>query len=724
MDRESMEPTVSWGLRMAVATTVPVVWGISTNHLQEGEWIALTADCICWVALKGTYAQRLRVLLGGTVLAMIFGALGSITGHSLWLSVGFMLVVAFLAGLFKNLGERGAGLALCLYVMFLIANAHPVSGAGLTERLQLTLIGGMWNTVLGMLLAFFVKDQQPYRRTISLIWHSAATLMNKIKSGWDGRGVRTSQRELYTAERDVRLAIDGSFAFHERAAHQVGRHDDDAAEYQLAQVRKAAALVAAHMIAIAEELEGYRLQSIDEELRIRLASLMRAVQRATSRMGVLVLTKREEEVLLMRDTLDAIRTALSALEEYKGIASIEVGKMVRRVMQLSIRCGRLMERSMERLAAVSESRMFRAYPVLKTIYVLHPRHWWRSIRLLFSIDSHTARYAVRTAVAAAIATGIYKWFDIEHGYWLPFTVILVMQPYFVATLRKAIDRLIGTVAGGIAGGLLLLLPANLHLKEGLLFFSAIAMIHFYKAQYRVSAFFITLNLVVLFSVSQELDKQLILLRAGLTVVGAVIGVIAGFLLLPAWDKKWLPRFLARALERNWVYFVHTFCESSTATWTKYKRGAEVANSNAYDSFSRAVQEPGGLGREYSSYYQFITHNVRLTRDLNNLHLEEEGKDDSVTAAGGDTETIQLINACATLFTEALNQVTILTGRPLKIELDFKCAQPVMHLNAAQKLYLSKLHKELQALLQNLYTLTHTGADNQINGPHSQLAATT
>jgi uncharacterized membrane protein YccC len=211
-------------------------------------------------------------------------------------------------------------------------------------------------------------------------------------------------------------------------------------------------------------------------------------------------------------------------------------------------------------------------------------------------------------------------------------------------------------------------------------------------------------------VSQELDQQIILVRAILTLVGAGIGVIAGFLLLPAWDRKWLPRYLATALERNWVYFVFTFSEESSGTWTKYKRAAEVANSNGYDSFNRAVQEPGGLRREYASYYQFITHNVRITRDLNSLHLEEEGKEGSETSSDG-VGNEQLLESCCNLFKEALQQTNLLTGRPQRMDLSFCPDSSFRHLNAAQQLYLSKLHSELQSLLLNIKTLTQHEAPN-------------
>ncbi len=703
---------------MAIATVVPVAWGISVGLPEAGEWIALTADCICWVALKGTFAQRLRILLGGAMLTLAATLLGSATGGSAVWSVGCMLGVAFLAGLFKNLGERGSGLSLCLYVMFLIANAHPASGTDLKERMLLTLIGGAWNTLLGLTTALAVREQQPYRRTISGIWRASAGLMAKIAAGWDGRAARANQRELYVAEKEVRAAIDVSFAFHERAAHQLRGKEGKGAEYQLAQVRKSAALVATHMTAIAEELEGIRLQSVEEALRIRLAKLFRALRISSERMSVLVLTRRPEETLLMRDAVDSIRIALTALEEHRTPTSLGITQAVRRVIQLATRCGRLMERSMQRLEGVAESPMFRAYPVMKTIYVLHPKHWWRSLRLLFSIDSHTARYAMRTALAAALAVGISRWFHINHGYWLPFTVIIVMQPYFVATIRKAIDRLIGTVAGGIAGGLLLLLPAHLHLKEAMLFCSAILMIHFFKAQYRVSAFFITLNLVVLFSVSQELDKQIILLRAGLTLLGAVIGVTAGFLLLPAWDRKWLPRLLAGALARNWAYFAATFSERTALTWTRFKRVAEVANSNAFDSFNRAVQEPGGLRRDYAAYYQLIMHSVRITRELNNFHLEIDSSRYEETAAPADAADRELVEACAKLFEEALQLAKPFSRKPLRGDETFKIADALPRLNAAQKLYLSRLHNELRLLLQNLRTLLPAPPSPQPSLVHS------
>lgn len=708
-----MEPSLSWGLRMALAMVVPVVWGVSTGHVETARWIALSADCICWVALKGTYAQRLRVVLGGIILTLAFATLGSITGTSLWLSTGCMLAVAFFAGLFKNLGERGSGLALCIYVMFLLTNAYPVSILQLHERLVYVLIGGLWHAMLGMISIFFTPAQYPYRRTISIIWRASSGLMQAIAKGWDGKGVRSTHRQIYLAEKTVRNAIDNSFLFHERAAHQL-RRKVDGDEYQLAQVRKAAALLAAHMTSIAGELESLRLQSVEEDLRLRIFLLLQALQRAAFRMGVLVLTRRAEEEVLTQYALEDVRKQLTFIEEYQDVHPLHLSATLRRVLHLSERCLKMLSRSMELLAGVSERSVFRSYSLMKTIYVLHPKHLWRNIRLLFNLDTHTARYAARTALASALGMAIYKWLDIDHGYWLPFTIGIVLQPYFTATFRKAIDRLIGTLAGGIAGGLLLLFPAHFYLKEAMLFISAVAMIHFFRVQYRISAFFITLNLVLLFSISQDLDKDIIFWRAGLTIIGAIIAVVAGFVLLPVWDRKWLPRFAAKAIERNWCYFRNTFLPQQDASpWTRYKRQAEVSNSNMFDSFNRATNEPGGLRKEYATYYQLITHNVRITRELNNIHLETETGNKAVAKpVETDEETRMLIQLCTEAFIDSLQAAQSLSETALTEDLTFNISGALPILTTSQKLYLNRLYTELKLMRQNLASLQASLANTE------------
>ena len=136
IEEESFEPKLSWGLRMAITAIVPVLWGMTTGHIMQASWITLTAECICWVELKGAFTQRMWVLVFGTLLAILFCWIGTVAAPYMLVSVIAMFLVVFLAGLFKNLGERGAGLALSAYVMFIVCNAYPVeTSAAIKERM-------------------------------------------------------------------------------------------------------------------------------------------------------------------------------------------------------------------------------------------------------------------------------------------------------------------------------------------------------------------------------------------------------------------------------------------------------------------------------------------------------------------------------------------------------------------------------------------------------------
>src|SRR5690606_11192151 len=133
-------PVIAWGFRMAMAAMAPLIWGVGTGQIEAASWMIIAAECICWGELKGSFAQRIRLLSSAFAVAFLFAILGSITGSYIWLSVLDMIFAGFVAGLFKNLGDRGSGLSVCVQVMFVIANAYPTrTFPELQERLGLVL---------------------------------------------------------------------------------------------------------------------------------------------------------------------------------------------------------------------------------------------------------------------------------------------------------------------------------------------------------------------------------------------------------------------------------------------------------------------------------------------------------------------------------------------------------------------------------------------------------
>lgn len=708
IENETIESTFSWGMRMAIATTLPIVWGLATDNIADAIWITLTAECICWMELKGSFGQGARVLLAGMLLTIVAAALGTLTATSLWLSLVCMLVIGFVAGLFKNLGDRGSGLAICLYVMYLLTNYYPVANAeAFYQRIGLVALGGVWNTFVGIFITLLMPAREPYRRTIALIWRSIDELVGVVAKGWDGNSARSNSRGIYLKEKEVRMAIDSSFHFYESMAHQV--NSDDKNEYHLAQFRKATALVASHIAAISEELEGLTIREMDTPFRLKMYAALKALQQTAGRMAVYVVTLQAEEKTLLNSRINRLNSLVELLKEYplpEGTTQIHT---IKRIVQLQERTIKLIESALQKLDEMgSDEAVFRTYPLIKTIFVLHPKHWVRNLQLLFNLDTFTARYALRTAAGATIALFIYKWYEIDHGFWIPFTAMIVTQPYFGATLKKAFDRVLGTVLGGLAGGLILRFPTEMgiHLKELMLFISFLFMVYFIKKNYAAAAFFITFSLVLLFNIEESYHEGLLLIRMASTIAGATLAIVAGFAVLPSWDAEWLPIHLGNAISSNYKYFIETFYNPQS-NWTRNKRNTESKNSNAFDSFNRFMQEPSLKKKAYGLYYHIITHNVRITRELNNIHLEQESRSDTDSGYTQEQQAAQ-INKCLEWFNDIMQQVSKLNKEPISLQtIDEAISYP---LTEQQKIYLDKLTIELQTLHRDLIKLNEKAAD--------------
>lgn len=702
---ERFEPDMAWGLRMAIAAMVPLFLGLYTGRVEEAGWAALIAECICWVELKGSFEQRLKLLAGSSFFALLFAIIGSVTGQYVWLSVMLMGVVAFLSSLFKNMGDRGSGLAICVFALFIFCNAYPTTDVQeLGQRILYLSVGVLWNFLLAVVSSFFIKAQRPYKRSVATVWKSVAELVSIVSKGWDGSTTRSGYHDVYIKEKAIRAAIDDSLSMFQKLADETSEQDGD--EYRLSHVRKAAALVGVQVIAISQELEPINRVSIPSSIKVKLFTLMRALEQTLDRMSVYTINADRREELILRSRINRL-LKLSKILKSTNLKGLKERQHILRVVQLVERVTKITESALGNLQAAQKERsMVSAYPMLKTIYILHPKYWIRQIKVLFNFRTLTTRYAMRTGVAAGIAMFVYKYFAIDHGFWVPLTLMIVMQTYFGATLLKARDRTLGTLGGGVVAGLLLYIPAGIFLQEVLLFLSFIPMMYYLRRNYAWATFFITINLVLLFNINRELDGGLILVRALSTIAGAGIAIMSGFVLMPTWDKKWLPVYMSKAVHSNYEYFLSLFYEQGVSvSKLKHKRIAESANSNAFDSFNRYMGEPSFGKKRIATYYYTIMHNIRVTRELNNLMLAD------VTTNKGKKNDKQakqklLIEKCNELFVAC-----IVTSQRLDSTnvYNVDSTKPIVFsglFNKQQQVYLEKLCLELEAMNGDLEILAN------------------
>jgi len=149
------------------------------------------------------------------------------------------------------------------------------------------------------------------------------------------------------------------------------------------------------------------------------------------------------------------------------------------------------------------------------------------------------RHAVRVAAAVGGSSAISSLLHLPQGYWAVFTSVIVVQTSIGGTITAAIERLLGTVVGGLVGVAAAYLRAATVMEEGLILSACILILSFAAAvrpSLKVAP--ITAAIVLVGGSSLHMDPLLAAVwRVGDIMLGSAIGVAATLLIFPARARR-------------------------------------------------------------------------------------------------------------------------------------------------------------------------------------------
>jgi uncharacterized membrane protein YccC len=160
-------------------------------------------------------------------------------------------------------------------------------------------------------------------------------------------------------------------------------------------------------------------------------------------------------------------------------------------------------------------------------------HWSDRLSL------HT-RQAVQVGVATSLAIVVGELISPSRWYWAVIAAFVV----FAGTtsrgdiLRRGVGRVVGTVGGVLAGMSLAVLVGDHHLIALVLMFCcAFLALYLVRVSPAQLAFWITAVLALLYGLIGQFSMQTLVLRMEETAIGAVLGMLAGSLVLPTRTRE-------------------------------------------------------------------------------------------------------------------------------------------------------------------------------------------
>ena len=620
-------PALRMGLRAALAVGAPMLIASQIGPLVT-TWATLGGFGVVLVDKGGAYRTRATAMLSAT----LGGALGALIG-TLAADTPAVLAVIALGTAACAMAATWTGPAVAvgntIAVQLIVATTLPQDPTRPWLPAVGFLAGGAWSVVLALLL-WPVRVYRPARHAAAGSVRAIARHADELAARDDGNvGWREA---IVRRHRAIRETLEAARAV--LAATRRGRRGEIGRGERL--------LVIVEMV---DQIFGVMIGF--EEVIDHLSRPARAAIAADLRGGLTAAVARLDAIA-DRILIEAELPALPPIAWQASAAGAELAPLARaEVAHVLLLAARIHE-DIAALATVVDSLSDeRDLPIApRADAVAAPKPWLDALRGSLDRDSAVLRHALRVATVALLSVIATRALDLQRGYWASLTAVLLLQPYLPATITRGLQRVGGTVAGGI---LATAIAALIHDPLGI----ALVAIGFaatsaavLQLNYGLYALFLTPTFVLLAEVHAR-DSHLVELRIANTLLGAGLAVVGALLLWPSRESSRAADRLADAVDAAAGYLHEVFAAVTTHAPARSsvvidaRRRAGRALNNADLSLDRLVAEapPAPI---LEPHMTLATMTRRLAATLSAFgtarHVSDPGEAMAIVAAiGNDAE---------------------------------------------------------------------------------------
>jgi uncharacterized membrane protein YccC len=618
-EREALYPDLARALRTTVAFMVPVILSLLGVLTGPVLFAAIAAQNVALIDIRGDYRVRLGLLLGKAAILTAATWLGCAVGGSLPAAVLATALIALGMGLWRHLStDYGPSVAAASALLFLIGLATPVTAA--PQVAWYALGGALWGALLQASLWPF-RPQHPLRQSVAEAWLAVGDLFAALDVE-DERDETARQRDIAEKEAVLRTAIDHTTALLAptgNAAPSRLHTRLDALNLTAARLSTRVGVFNSALDALRPGPEFAQLAPAVQPVYTGLANTARTVALAVVSRQPGYLATAEVRVQRLTNLLQVLQARVAS----HAASSPRCAELVQLLRQVAAQVPGLYDQ----LRATSERAAERGAFSLELFdleaWTLRP--FAATLNQSRRIDPALVRFTARLTVLLMLGVAIFEYWHIPRGYWLPLTIVVVLQPDYGSTRQRAAQRLVGTLIGGLLASLLLWLK----LPPVVLMTATAATIfgfsYFLRKNYALAVFFVTLMIVLLTEATSAVTLEFTISRLVATAAGGALAMLAALLFWPVWERQRFPAYLAAALRANRDYL--QLLQARLASGGAYddpvvaaKRRVEAANGTVFASLQRMAADPKHQQHGLTQAAAVANGNQRLTRALTTIGL--------------------------------------------------------------------------------------------------------
>lgn len=603
------------GLRISTGILLPALVMLYFNHFDLGIALSLGAICICVVDNPGPVLHK-RNAMGIANISLFLVAIA--TGYARLNVFTLALEVtlfSFLFSMFTVYGSRAAsvGTASLLIMIFMIDRDMPASE--IIPYSASILAGGVWY-MLFSLLFFSIR---PYRAAQQALGENIADIVKFLRI----------KADFYLPDTD----IDANYHKLVSQQIQVSQHQDAVREllFKSRQVVKESTNASRillltfidlvdmfeHIMATHYDYAAIREKFKDTGVLDEMAVLIQEMANELENIGYAVLSNtRYKDLYNFNPALEQLKLRIDAI----GKNSQETSNLVLKKILINLRD---LNQEIENIFNYYNSRSSKilienSRNVDHSRFVTHQDFAPNIFFDNFSWSSAAFKHALRVSLVCLVGFIAAKTLSLgHHSYWVLLTIIVILKPGYSLSKQRNYQRLLGTIAGGVIGVLILIFIPNGDVQFAFMVVFMIGAYSFQRLNYIVSVIFMTPYVLILFKILGVGHLDIAKERIVDTLIGSTIAFIASYWLFPSWESEQVKKSLADVINANVNYLVK-IAESITGkvvNTTEYKLARKdvfVKSANLSAMFERMTSEPKSKQRHIKDIHKFVVLNHILS----------------------------------------------------------------------------------------------------------------
>ncbi len=601
------------GLRITLGVLIPALFFNRIGQLATGVTVALGALCVSVVDAPGPVVYKRNSMIICCLLLLLVSLItGFVQPYHILLGVEVVLF-SFFFSMFPIYGNKTASIGTCalLIMIFMIEKRmepHQVVASSL-----LILAGGIWYTVLSLL--FF--GIRPYRAAQQALGEciSEVALYLRLKARFYAEKTNTDEnyKDLVSQQIKVSQHQDAvrELLFKSRTIVKESTHTS-----------RMLILIFVDLVDLFDQIT-YTHYDYDNLRKIYLKTgLLEEISRLINQMageldqvGFSVQSRKKyKSTITHTEDLEQLKNHIDEI----AAANQQTSTLFLKKILINLRNinSRLID-----MASYTSAPQTVKKTVQNLEYARFITHQDYAPHVFFenlTFKSTTFKHALRVAIVCGLGFILSKTVVTgHHSYWILLTIIVILKPGFSFTKQRNYQRLIGTVAGGLIGILILFFIPDKTAQFFIMLFLMLFTYSFLRLNYVVSVIFMTPYVLIVFSFLGVELIHTVEERVLDTFIGSALAFSSAFIIFPNWESDLLNQSLSKVIisNQNYLKTVTARLNGLPLNTTEYKlarKDVYVESGNLSAAFERMIAEPKSKQKHAKDIHKFVVLNHMLS----------------------------------------------------------------------------------------------------------------